>query len=81
MFLWIGGSYTVLAYSTRGLTRVKLDCCLMASDLIFRNLRRKPRVLLAFAHVSIMWLSQFRSSVIVTPRYLADVTLASVWSY
>ena len=52
----------------------------MVTEPILRFLRRKPRVLLAFAHVSLMWVSHNRSSVMVTPRYLADVTLASVWS-
>ena len=37
--------------------------------------RRKPMVLLALAQTS---LSHFKSSVMVTPRYLAEVTLESV---
>ena len=41
MFLWVCGSHTVLAYYTRGLTRVKYDCCLVATEAIF--LRRKPK--------------------------------------
>ena len=51
MFLWVCGSHTVLAYSTRCLTRVKYACCLMETGPILSFLRRKPRVLLAFAHV------------------------------
>jgi hypothetical protein len=43
---------------------------------IFRFLRRKPRVLFAlFVMESMCWL-QFTLSVMVTPRYLADVTAA-----
>ena len=57
---------------------MKYACCLMETEPILRFLRRKLNVLLAFAHVSLMWVSHFRSSVMVTPRYLADVTLASV---
>ena len=34
--LGVCGSNTVLAYSTRGLTRVKYACCLMATALILR---------------------------------------------
>ena len=78
--LWVCGYHTVLSYSTRGLTRVKYACCLMETEPTLRFLRRKPRVLLAFAHVSLMWVSHFRYSVMITPRYLANVTLASVWS-
>ena len=49
-------------------------------DPMFRFLRRKPRVLLVFAHMSLMWLSHFKSLVMATLGYLAEVTLASVWS-
>ena len=48
-------------------------------DPMFRFLCRKPRILLAFAHMSLMWLSHFKTSVMATPRYLAYVTLARVW--
>ena len=34
--LGVCGSHTVLAYSTRGLTRVKYACCLMATAPILR---------------------------------------------
>jgi hypothetical protein len=49
----------------------------VTNDEIFRFLRRKPRVLFAlFVMESMCWL-QFTLSVMVTPRYLADVTAAS----
>ena len=52
-------------------------CSLIDIDEIFRFLRRKPRVLFAlFVMESMCWL-QFTLSVMVTPRYLADVTAAS----
>ena len=57
---------------------MKYAGCLMETEPILRFLCRKPRVLLVLAHVSLMWVSHFRSSVMVTPSYLADVTLASV---
>ena len=41
-------SYNVLAYYTRGLTRVKYACCLMATEPMLRFLRRRPSVLLGF---------------------------------
>ena len=44
----------MLAYSTRGLTRVKYACCLMATDPILMFLLKKPRVLLALAQLSLM---------------------------
>ena len=75
------GSHTVLVYSTRGLTRVKYACFLMATEPILRFFRRKLRVLLDFAHVWLMRMSHFRSSVMVNPRYLTVVTLASLWSF
>jgi Zn-dependent protease len=75
MSVWWWGSHTGLAYSTSGRTRVLYACSLIDIDEIFRFLRRKPRVLFAlFLMESMCWL-QFTLSVMVTPRYLADVLL------
>jgi hypothetical protein len=58
-------------------TDVLYACSLIDIDEIFRFLRRKLRVLFAlFVMESMCWL-QFTLSVMVTPRYLADVTAAS----
>ena len=58
-------------------TRVLYACSLIDIGEIFRFLRRKPRVLFAlFVMESMCWL-QFTLSVMVTPRYLTDVTAAS----
>jgi hypothetical protein len=77
MSVWWWRSHTGLAYSTSGRTRVLYACSLIDIDEIFRFLRRKPRVLFAlFVMESMCWL-QFTLSVMVTPRYLADVTAAS----
>ena len=59
---------------------MKYACWLMATEPILRFLHMKARVLLAFAHGSLMWVSHIMSSVMVTQRYLAYVTSASVWS-
>ena len=66
-----------LAYSTSGRTRVLYACSLIDIDEIFRFLRRKPRVLFALFVKESMCCLQFTLSVMVTPRYLADVTAAS----
>ena len=66
----------------RGLTEHRREhpVYLMATDPIFRFLLKKPRVLLTLAQISLMWLSHLKSSVMVTPRYLAEVTQDSEWS-
>ena len=58
---------------------MKDACCLMAVDLMFRFLRKKPSVLLALSHMLLMSMSRFRSLVMVTPMYWAEVSLDSVW--
>ena len=81
IFLSVYGSHTVLAYSTIGRTRLRYAFCLSDTAPIFRFLLRKPVVWFAFTHIFCMGVSHLRSSVIVSPRYLANCTLARMCSY
>ena len=70
----------MLAYSTRGLTKVKYALSFRDVAPILRFRLKNLIVLFAFSQMlSICW-SHFRSLVRVSPRYLADLTLVSVWS-
>ena len=42
---------------------------------------RKPRVLLALLHTSVVWTSHLGSEVILTPRYFACVSVLRVWPW
>ena len=53
----------------------------MAIAPILRFLLRNPMILFALLQIFCMYVSNLRSSVIVTPRYLAGETLAMIWSY
>jgi hypothetical protein len=54
-----------------GLTNDLYACSLTEVEPLFRLRRRKPRILLALPQKLLMWFSHLRSSLIVTPRYVA----------
>ena len=64
----------MLAYSTRVLTRVKYALSFKDVAPILRFRLRNPIVLFALSQMLLICWYHFRSSVSVTPRYLADWT-------
>ena len=70
----------MLAYSTRGLTKVKYALSFKDVASILRFRLKNLIVLFAFSQMLLICWSHFRSLVRVSPRYLADLTLVSVWS-
>ena len=70
----------MLAYSTRGLTRVRYALSFKDVAPIIRFRLKNLIVLFALSQMLLLCWSHFRSSVRVTPRYLADLTHVSVWS-
>ena len=70
----------MLAYSTRGLTRLK--CALSLTDVapMLRLRLKNAIVLFALSQMLFICWSDFILSVRVTPRYLADLTLVRIWS-
>ena len=82
LMLWaVKGSHTGLAYSSTGLI---LEHALYAAFLSFSLVililhLRKPRVFLALLQTSVIWESQRRSTVILTPTYFASGSVLRVW--
>ena len=70
----------MLAYSTRGLTRVKYALSLTYVAPMLRFRLKNAIVLFALSQMLFICWSHFILSVRVTPRYLADSTLVRIWS-
>ena len=77
---WECGSQTVHAYSRAGWTYdlKAISLIFLEPELIFRFLLRKPKVLLAFVQTLFMCSLQFMSLLMVTPKYLALLTVSSM---
>ena len=67
-------------YSNIGRTLVRYACSLAYTEFILKFLRRNPSALFADFVIFSTCCFQFRLFVIVTPRYLAYVTVARTWS-
>ena len=81
MLLAVNGSQKGLAYSSTGRTNAMYAVFLSLSFVVLMFCLRKPKVLLALLQTSVMWASQQRSAVILTPRYFSSVSVPRVWPW
>jgi hypothetical protein len=75
ILLWLVGSHTVDEHSMVGLTIVSLTVLVQSFKFLLIN----PRVLFPLAATLSTCLSQDKLLVKVTPRYLLESTISSVW--
>ena len=68
------GSQIVHAYSSIGITKDLQHDSLICRGQDFKFLRKKPKTELAFFEITEMCSDQFKDSLMVIPRYLADET-------
>ena len=78
--LWVCGSHTLAEYSRRGRTSPLYAFVLMLCDLVLMFLFTKPSIWFALPAVWLICLFQFRSEVIVTPKYFVLFTLFKIRS-
>ena len=69
---------TELAYSSRGLMKIRYAFSHSCIERILRLHLGNPSVLFAFAVMASMWLSELASLSMVMQIYFADETVASV---
>ena len=75
MLLAVNGSQKGLAYSSTGCTNALYAVFPSLSFVVLMFRLRKPKVLLVLLQTSVMWASQRRSAVILTPRYFTSVSV------
>ena len=83
MLLAVNGSQTGLAYSNTGRTNALHAAFFRLSFVVLMFRLRRPKVLSALLQTSVIWASQWRSEVILTPRYFASISVLRVrpWSW